>query len=59
VGGIAVHVGARVMALAGSGQLMVSDTVRQVLLGSRYAFKDHGRHSLKGVPGEWQLFVFD
>jgi class 3 adenylate cyclase len=54
--GIAVHVGARVMALAGGGEIFVSSTVRDLVAGSGIAFDDRGTHSLKGVPGEWQIF---
>ncbi len=54
--GIAVHVGARVMALAGGGEILVSSTVRDLVAGSDIALDDRGSHSLKGVPGEWRLF---
>jgi class 3 adenylate cyclase len=54
--GIAVHVGARVMALAVGGEVLVSSTVRDLVAGSDIAFHDRGLHSLKGVPGEWRLF---
>ena len=57
VGGITVHVGARVMAAAGAGEVLVSRTVRDVLLGSRYEFQDRGTHELKGVPDQWQLYA--
>jgi len=56
VRGIAVHVGARVMGLAGGGEILVSSTVRDLVAGSEIAFDDRGIHSLKGVPGEWRLF---
>jgi class 3 adenylate cyclase len=56
VGGIAVHIGARVMGLAGTGQVLVSRTVRDLVTGSGLRFDDYGRHSLKGVEGEWELF---
>jgi class 3 adenylate cyclase len=54
--GIAVHVGARVMALATGGEIFVSSTVRDLVAGSDLAFDDRGVHSLKGVPGEWRVF---
>jgi Adenylate and Guanylate cyclase catalytic domain len=56
LGGIAVHIGARVCAQAGPGQVLVSGTVRDVVRGSEYGFVDLGAHALKGVPGEMQLF---
>jgi class 3 adenylate cyclase len=56
VGGIAVHIGARVMGLAGAGQVLVSRTVRDLVTGSGLRFDDYGRHSLKGVEDEWELF---
>jgi class 3 adenylate cyclase len=57
VGGIAVHIGARVAALAAPGQVLVSSTVKDLVAGSGIAFDDAGTHSLKGVPGEWRLFA--
>jgi class 3 adenylate cyclase len=57
VGGIAVHIGARVMAEARSGEVLVSRTVRDVLLGSRYEFDERGEHELKGVPDRWALYA--
>ncbi len=56
VGGIAVHIAARVTGLADEGTTLVSSTVREVLLGSGFEFTGRGRHELKGIPGEWQLF---
>jgi class 3 adenylate cyclase len=56
VGGIAVHIGARVAAEAGPGEVIVSSTVRDLVAGSGIRFEDRGRRSLKGVPGDWQLF---
>jgi pimeloyl-ACP methyl ester carboxylesterase len=55
--GIAVHVGARVMATAAPGEVVVSSTVRDLVAGSGLEFSDFGRHQLKGVPGEWQLYA--
>lgn len=54
--GIAVHIGARVAAMAGPGEVLVSSTVRDLVAGSDIMFDDIGIHSLKGVPGEWRLF---
>ncbi len=54
--GIAVHIGARVMGLAGEGQVLVSRTVRDLVTGSGLRFDDYGRHPLKGVEDEWVLF---
>ncbi len=56
VGGIAVHIGARVAALAGGGEVVVSSTVKDLVVGSGLDFADLGTHELKGAPGEWQLF---
>jgi class 3 adenylate cyclase len=56
LGGIAVHIGARVCSQAGAGQVLVSSTVRDVVRGSDYVFIDLGARPLKGVPGEIQLF---
>lgn len=56
VSGMAVHIGARVMALAGPGEVLVSQTVRDLVSGSGLEFEDRGSHELKGVPGDWRLF---
>ena len=56
VAGIAVHIGARVSAMAGPGEIMVSRTVVDLVAGSSLEFADKGTHVLKGVPGEWQLY---
>jgi len=56
VGGIAVHIGARVAAEAGPGEVMVSRTVRDLVAGSGLEFEDRGAAELKGVPGTWELF---
>jgi class 3 adenylate cyclase len=55
--GIAVHTGARVAAMAGPGDVLVSHTVKDLVAGSGIAFEDRGVHALKGVPGEWRLFA--
>ena len=57
LGGIAVHIGARITALAGPDEVLVSQTVRDAVIGSGIAFEDRGTHELKGVPGQWQLYV--
>jgi class 3 adenylate cyclase len=57
VGGIAVHIGARVMGEAGPGEVLCSRTVRDLVVGSGLAFEDRGPRELKGVPDEWQLFA--
>jgi class 3 adenylate cyclase len=57
VGGIAVHVGARVMAAAGPGEVLVSGTVHDLVAGSDYVLEDRGAHTLKGVAGEVRLFA--
>ena len=57
IAGLAVHLGARVSALAGPGQVLVSGTVKDLVVGSGLAFEDRGVHVLKGVPGEWRLFA--
>jgi class 3 adenylate cyclase len=57
VSGIAVHVGARIAAMAGAGELLVSSTVKDLMAGSGIGFDDRGSHVLRGVPGEWRLFA--
>jgi class 3 adenylate cyclase len=57
VGGIAVHIGARVAALAAPSEVLVSGTVRDLVVGSGIEFRDRGSCVLKGVPGEWRLFA--
>jgi class 3 adenylate cyclase/pimeloyl-ACP methyl ester carboxylesterase len=57
IGGIAVHIGARVSALAGPNDVLVSSTLRDLVIGSGLEFVDRGAHELKGVPGEWHLFA--
>jgi class 3 adenylate cyclase len=56
VGGIAVHIGQRVSALAGPGEVLVSRTVTDLVAGSGLRFNDRGEHELKGIPGKWPLF---
>jgi class 3 adenylate cyclase len=57
IGGIAVHIGARVAATAGPGELLVSSAVRDLVAGSGLSFEDRGAHTLKGVPEQRQLFA--
>ena len=59
VGGIAVHIGARVAAAAAPGEVLVSSTVKDLVAGSGLRFADRGTHVLHGVPGEWRLFAVD
>ena len=56
VRGLAVHVAARVMSAAETGGVLVSATVKDLVLGSGIDFAERGTHRLKGVPGDWQLF---
>jgi class 3 adenylate cyclase len=57
IGGIGVHIGARVSALAGPNDVLVSSTLRDLVIGSGIEFEERGAHELKGVPGEWHLFA--
>jgi class 3 adenylate cyclase len=57
IGGIGVHIGARVSALAGPNDVLVSSTLRDLVIGSGLEFEERGAHELKGVPGEWHLFA--
>lgn len=57
VAGIAVHIGARIGALAGPGEVLVSGTVRDLVAGSGLVFEDRGIRDLRGVPGEWRVFA--
>ena len=57
VSGIAVHTGARVAARAGASEVLVSQTVKDLVAGSGIEFEDRGSHELKGVPGEWRLYA--
>ena len=59
VGGIAVHIGARVGALAHGGEVLVSSTVKDLVVGSELSFEDRGAHQLRGVPGEWRLYALN
>ena len=57
VRGLAIHIGARIAALAGAGEVLVSRTVRDLVVGSGLTFQERGTHVLKGVPDEWQVFA--
>jgi class 3 adenylate cyclase len=59
IGGIAVHIAARVMAAAAAGEILCSRTVKDLVAGAGYAFADRGTHSLKGVPDSWQLYAVE
>ncbi|MGH7359061.1 MAG: adenylate/guanylate cyclase domain-containing protein, partial [Candidatus Rokuibacteriota bacterium] len=59
VSGLAVHIGARVAAAAGPGEVLVSSTVKDLVAGSGLHFRDRGLQTLKGVPGEWRLFAVE
>ena len=59
VGGIAVHIGARVASLAGAGEVLVSRTVKDLVAGSGLRFADRGSQTLKGVPGDWQIYAVE
>jgi class 3 adenylate cyclase len=57
VGGLAVHIGARIAALAQPSEVLVSSTVKDLVAGSGLLFADRGEHELKGVPESWRLFA--
>ena len=54
--GIAVHIGARIGALAGPSEILVSQTVKDLVSGSGLSFENAGEHELKGVPDRWHLY---
>jgi class 3 adenylate cyclase len=56
LGGLAVHIAARVGSLAAPGEVLVSSTVKDLVVGSRIEFMDRDEHQLKGVPGTWRLY---
>ena len=56
VGGIAVHIGARISSLAAPSEILVSQTVRDLVAGSGLEFADRGEHEFKGVPGKWKVY---
>jgi class 3 adenylate cyclase len=57
IGGMAVHVAARVMALAGANEVLATSTVREALVGTEIGFDPRGVETLRGVPGEWSVFA--
>jgi class 3 adenylate cyclase len=57
IAGLAVHIGARISAMANEGEILVSGTVKDLVIGSGLEFQDRGIHALKGVPGEWRIFA--
>jgi DNA-binding NarL/FixJ family response regulator/class 3 adenylate cyclase len=57
LGGLAVHIGARIAALAGPGEVLASSTVRELASGSQLEFVDWGFHALRGIPGTWRLYA--
>jgi class 3 adenylate cyclase len=59
VGGIAVHIGARIAAHAGAGEVLVSSTVKDLVAGSGLSFQDRGEQGLKGVSGDWRLYAVE
>ena len=59
VAGLAVHIGARVTSFAGTGEVLVSSTVRDLVVGSGFDFVDRGEQTLKGVPGTWRLYTVE
>ena len=56
-GGLAVHIGARVAALAGPSEVLASSTVKDLVAGSDIRFAERGTHKLKGVPGRWRIYA--
>jgi class 3 adenylate cyclase len=59
LGGLAVHIAARVLDRAGPAEVLVSSTVKDLVVGSGIGFADRGAHELRGVPGEWRLLCRD
>jgi class 3 adenylate cyclase len=59
IGGLAVHIGARISSLAGPGEVLVSSTVRDLIVGADQTLIDRGEHQLKGIPAAWRLFAVE
>jgi pimeloyl-ACP methyl ester carboxylesterase len=59
IGGIAVHIAARVLGHAGAGEIVCSRTVKDLVAGSGFVFDDRGAHRLKGLPDSWQLYAVE
>jgi class 3 adenylate cyclase len=57
ISGLAVNMGARVAALAAPSEVLVSQTVRDLMVGAHVTFHDRGSHELKGVPGKWRVYA--
>jgi len=57
LGGLAVHIASRVMQCAGPNEVLVSGTVKDLVVGSGIGFEDRGERELRGVPGEWRLYA--
>jgi len=57
VAGLAVHLSARIVSLAQPGEILVSRTVRDLVIGSELTFTDRGEHELKGIPDHWALYA--
>ena len=57
IGGIAVHIGARIAAMAAASEIVVSSTVRDLVVGSGIEFEARGSHVLKGIPGRWRTYA--
>jgi class 3 adenylate cyclase len=57
IAGIGVHIAARVLSMAGAGEILVSAAVPMLVAGSGFEFEDRGEHQLKGVPGSWRLYA--
>ena len=57
LGGLGVHIGQRVESAAAPGEILVSGTVRELVVGAGFQFEDKGEHELKGVPGRWRLYA--
>lgn len=57
IAGVGVHIAARISALAESDVVLVSSTVKDLVVGSGIGFEDYGERELKGVPGQWRLFL--
>ena len=56
LGGLAVHIAARVLDQADPSEVLVSSTVKDLVVGSGIEFEERGSHELRGIPGEWRLF---
>jgi class 3 adenylate cyclase len=57
IGGLAVHIGARISSLAAPGEVLISSTVRDLIVGSDQIVTYRGEHQLKGIPGRWRVFA--